>query len=132
MSEFNLLSAIKIHLQNNIEGQKIRLSTTEEDSSPYCLIEVDETRNNLSIVGQASNRNVLSWIKFHTICFHDETGVKNSLEQSRIINDHLDGHHITLSNGYTAMIKLIGSTINISKKGDEKTVSHYYESIIRG
>lgn len=132
MNEFNLLSAIKLHLQNNIEGQIVHLSKDDDQESPFCLVEIDEIRNNLSVVGQQPGPSPLSKIKFHTICFHDETGIKTSLERSRVINDYLDGQLLILSNGYSAIIKLIGSSVNISKIGEEKTVSHFYESIIRG
>lgn len=129
MNEFNLLSSLKKHLQHHIPDQIIVFTQEQQTKSGFCLITIDEiSPAPLSL----SKNDVQSRIKFHTTCFHDTVGIKNSLEQSQLINRYLDGHVILLSHGGKAMIKMLSSTVEISKSGQEKTVSHFYESIIRG
>lgn len=130
MPDFSLLSAVKGHLQSNIKDLNFHLSRLREEKMPFCVVELDDAlasgRKSLPFDGPYPSK-----LKFRTICFHDEMGVKNSLDQSQLINHFLDGSVIKLKGGGTAVIKLVGSRVDISKCGGKKTVSNFYDSLIR-
>ena len=130
MPDFSLLSAVKTHLQSNIEDMNFYLTRTVEDKNPFCVLELDGvlvSQGNPVIQGGFFP----SKVKFRTVCFHDEVGVKNSYERSQIINQFLDGSIIKLKGGESAVIKLIGSHVDVCKGGEKKTVSNFYESLVR-
>lgn len=129
MNEFNLLFSLKNHLQAHIPGQIVVLNPEQKTDDGCCLVTIDEI-SPATITLLSSD--IQSRVKFHTTCFHDSVGLKDSLERSQVINSFLDGHTISLKKGAKATIKMISSTIEISRTGQEKTVSYYYDSIIRG
>ncbi len=130
MTDFSLLSAVKSHLQSNIKDLNFHLSRPTEEKTPFCVVELDDA---LATGGKHLSYSTPypSKLKFRTVCFHDELGVKNSLDQSQLINHFLDGSVVKLKGGCTAVIKLIGSRVDISKCGEKKTVSNFYDSLIR-
>jgi uncharacterized protein YdgA (DUF945 family) len=127
MSDFSFLATIKSHLQSKVEGQNFYLTPHTDLKYPCCLLEMDEIHQN---VGFGEN-SALSKVKFRTVCLDGDVGVKSSFDQSKKINQHLDGQVISLPDGRMAVVKLMGSVVDISKNGHKKTVSHYYETLVR-
>lgn len=127
MSDFSFLATVKSHLQSKVNEQNIYLTPHAELRYPCCLLELDE----LNLVPGYGENSVLSKIKFRTVCLDGEVGVKTSFDQSRKINQFLDGHSLSLPDGRTAVVKLMGSVVDISKNGQKKTVSYFYESLLR-
>lgn len=128
MTDFSLLSAVKNHLQTTIKGQTVHLNADADLTSPCCLLELEEVWTNMPL----SSKGVKTRIKFRATCFHDDTGIKSSLAQANMINQHLDGHVVHLKDGSRAAIRLLGNVVDVSKAGQKKTVAHFYETIIRG
>ncbi|MBX3487594.1 MAG: hypothetical protein KF798_06805 [Candidatus Paracaedibacteraceae bacterium] len=128
MSDFSLLATVKSHLQTNIEEQNFYITPHTDMVFPCCLLELDEIEQNLKL----GANTVQSKIKFRTVCLDGNIGVKTSFDCSQKINRCLDGKTLELPDGRTAIIKLMGSVVDISKKGDKKTVSHHYETVLRG
>lgn len=128
MSDFSLLAAVKSHLQSSIEEQNFYITPHSDMTYPCCLLELDEVERGLSLGTNAAQ----SKVKFRTVCLDGDIGVKTSFECSQKINHCLDGKTLDLPDGRKAIIKLMGSVVDISKKGDRKTVSHHYETLLRG
>ncbi len=128
MTDFSLLAAVKSHLQTKIEEQNFYLTPHADVTYPCCLLELDEIQQNLKL----GENSVLSKVKFRTICLDGDVGVKTSFDRSQKINHCLDGQVLELPDGRKAIIKLMGSVVDITKKGDKKTVSHHYETLLRG
>lgn len=131
MPNFSVLSAVRMHLQSNIKDMTFSLTRTSEDELPSCVIELDGV---LALVGSPDiQRGFLpAKVKLRTICFHDEVSIKNSLDRSQLVNQFLDGSVVKLKGGGSAILKFTGSHVDISKSGDKKTVSNFYESLVRG
>ncbi|WP_010297177.1 hypothetical protein [Candidatus Odyssella thessalonicensis] len=127
MSDFSFLATVKSHLQSKVAEQNIYLTPHTEIKYPCCVLEVDEINHNTSLGHDAAQTK----IKFRTVCLDNDAGVKASFIQSREINRFLDGQVLTLPDGSRAVVRLMGSVVDISKNGQKKTVSHYYESLVR-
>lgn len=128
MSDFSLLAAVKSHLQSNIEEQNFYITPHSDMTYPCCLLELDEVEQGLELGVNTPQ----SKVKFRTVCLDADVGVKTSFECSQKVNRCLDGKILDLPDGRKAIIKLMGSVVDISKKGDRKTVSHHYETLLRG
>lgn len=127
MSDFLFLSAVKSHLQTKVGEQNFYLTPHTDIKYPCCLLELDEINHNIGL----GDNSVLSKVKFRTVCMDGDIGVKSSFDQSKKINQYLDGQVLSLPDGRLAIVKLMGSVVDISKNGHQKTVSHYYETLVR-
>ncbi|MBW8309836.1 MAG: hypothetical protein K0M45_09445 [Candidatus Paracaedibacteraceae bacterium] len=127
MSDFSFLATVKSHLQSKVEDQNFYLTPHTDIKYPCCLLELEEIQQSIGL----GENSALARVKFRTVCLDDDVGVKSSLDQSKKINQHLDGQVLSLSDGRSAIVKLMGNVVDISKNGQKKTVSHYYETLLR-
>jgi hypothetical protein len=124
MTYFSLLSAVKKHLEQNVKSMTFHLTHEPHNDPPCCVVELEDRSPFMEGYGIEKGM-------FRTTCFHQEVGVKNALDHAQHIRQVLDGAVLNLKEGKLAVVKHTGNRVEISQEGQNKTISHLYEALIR-
>lgn len=124
MLDFFVLRAVRDYLQKKGGDVPFYLTRDVPESSDYCVVALDDS---LSM-----GRVLPLKIKFKIICFQEGEGMKKIMDRVQDINAFLEGSVLSLKGGESIVIKPLGNQVDLDKSGKLKTVTSFYESLVRG